>query len=999
MRPRRISLRGLRSYREPVQIDFSDIGLMAIVGDTGAGKSSILEAITYGLYNGTTWSQRDVRMLISDGCQTMSVELEFQAEGRLYRVMRSTSRTAYPPPVHRLICLSDSQIAPLDREDLVNREIERLIGMDYKGFLAAVILPQGRFQTLLMAAAAERTRILKGIFRLDDIDRAREIADALAAEARPLLAARYKDRSRFREKPTEAAERAEHSANQEVTVEAQLRDLRSDIKAHEGEVDAVSARGLVLGEKLAAVKRSPRGSGDLLRGLLPVASDIRGRQAETASAKDKLVARESQLEGSLAAANEAGEGMQQLRTAFSAIDKVEAGLQTVAQRRVDLKRESDSITSETGGLAELQKALSVLVGEAQAANTDQQLGEVAYQAAETDLRTATSMLGQVRTQALELASLRNAINECLDGLAKRRSEELPFAVEKAKGVVDQLRLAREHLEYVVKAGAVSRAAEGLQPGQPCPVCAQRLPHGFTPPHPPDDRKARQAVSGAEKADRIASEAVVRITSEITVEEAATQTEQSRAGALDRKYQEALGRLLAVVPRIDLSKPDDILLRPLVDTFAASKLQLETAKDRSRQTNDAKVRAESQLRLKSDELERRNRELERAQRETETAERTALRDLGTILPPHRPDPDQPNSFASKKQELQAAIDALQGLVDELDSCRREIRGMDSSLETLRRRWQDEVEAARQKAVRNLDGLRSRVNDCLDLLSLEPVADVGEAELADLTDWAGKLELRAIEVVDRLNPEVEELQKKRAAEEKVVATLLQKFEYRTTAELDEAIIQAAARVVSSTNEAKAARAEIEPAAALDLIIQVGDALIGDLDELSRLLTDGQFIGHVIARRQRNLLVAASEILGSMTGSRYGFSADFQVVDRVSNQPRPTRTLSGGESFLASLALALGLVEMAARAGGKLDALFLDEGFGSLDLNSLDQAMGALQRRATSGQLVAVVSHLRAVAEQIETVLRVTKTPRGSELAFVKGSERREFVEEEVQAGLLS
>jgi exonuclease SbcC len=141
-----------------------------------------------------------------------------------------------------------------------------------------------------------------------------------------------------------------------------------------------------------------------------------------------------------------------------------------------------------------------------------------------------------------------------------------------------------------------------------------------------------------------------------------------------------------------------------------------------------------------------------------------------------------------------------------------------------------------------------------------------------------------------------------------------------------------------------------------------------------------------------------MSSMTGRRYGFSADFRVVDRVSGQPRPTRTLSGGESFLASLALALGLVEMAARAGGKLDALFLDEGFGSLDANSLDEAMSALERHASSGQLVAVVSHIRAVAERIETVLGVTKTPLGSQVGFISGSERENYLEDGVEAGLL-
>jgi exonuclease SbcC len=139
--------------------------------------------------------------------------------------------------------------------------------------------------------------------------------------------------------------------------------------------------------------------------------------------------------------------------------------------------------------------------------------------------------------------------------------------------------------------------------------------------------------------------------------------------------------------------------------------------------------------------------------------------------------------------------------------------------------------------------------------------------------------------------------------------------------------------------------------------------------------------------------------MTGKRYGFAEDFKIIDRISGQPRGAKTLSGGESFLASLALALGLVELAARSGGRLEALFLDEGFGSLDADALQEALGELERRADAGRLVAVISHVRAVAEQIETVLRVNYRPEGSEVLRVTGAEREAFVAEEVEQGLLA
>ncbi|MGH8908920.1 MAG: SbcC/MukB-like Walker B domain-containing protein [Egibacteraceae bacterium] len=102
-----------------------------------------------------------------------------------------------------------------------------------------------------------------------------------------------------------------------------------------------------------------------------------------------------------------------------------------------------------------------------------------------------------------------------------------------------------------------------------------------------------------------------------------------------------------------------------------------------------------------------------------------------------------------------------------------------------------------------------------------------------------------------------------------------------------------------------------------------------------------------------------------------------------------MSGGEKFVASLALALGMVELMARSGGRLESLFLDEGFGALDRANLDQAVEALAGVASQGRMVAVTSHIRAVAEQIDHVLAVTRHPTGSRTAWLTPSQRRDAV----------
>jgi exonuclease SbcC len=209
-------------------------------------------------------------------------------------------------------------------------------------------------------------------------------------------------------------------------------------------------------------------------------------------------------------------------------------------------------------------------------------------------------------------------------------------------------------------------------------------------------------------------------------------------------------------------------------------------------------------------------------------------------------------------------------------------------------------------------------------------------------------------------------------------------------DEAALEERSKTVGVTLQRKSedlanARAQIALARELDRRIGGGRPLVEALRELARLLTDGKFIGHVVDRKQQSLLIVASKLLGEMTKNRYGFSQEFQVVDRLTGEPRSVMTLSGGETFLASLALALGLVELAGREGGRLDALFLDEGFGALDANALSEALEALQNQAAKGRLVAVISHLFAVAEGIDRILKVDATAAGSRAHWLTDTER--------------
>ena len=184
-----------------------------------------------------------------------------------------------------------------------------------------------------------------------------------------------------------------------------------------------------------------------------------------------------------------------------------------------------------------------------------------------------------------------------------------------------------------------------------------------------------------------------------------------------------------------------------------------------------------------------------------------------------------------------------------------------------------------------------------------------------------------------------------------------------------------------------------------IRLSDSLLISLDELARLLSDSKFIAYVVARKQQALLAVASEVLGSMTGGRYGFSQAFDIVDRLTGLPRSVKTLSGGETFLASLALALALVESPVAEEVVSTPSSWTRASAPLDANALAEALEAFGHQAETGRLVAVISHLRSVAENIDRVLAVTLVAEGSRAHWLGSDERGQLVSEDIESGLLS
>jgi DNA repair protein SbcC/Rad50 len=1002
VRPLELRLKGLRSWSSERTVDFSDLGLFAIVGETGAGKSSLLEAIVYALYNASTFSARDVRALIADGQQTMSVSLEFEADGERWRVTRSTSRGSYPPSTHKLNCLSDSDEPPLESESSVKQRIEALVGLDYKGFTSAVLLPQGRLQTLLIATEGERSSILKGIFRLDELDRVRESADSLRRSLELPLEELSNARAALLPEP--AATAAEQAATLEhvSAILVQMRDLRKHYEAAAEQVTERTATAEQAAKQAAQLRRQ--------QGVVPGLDDALAAEAELTAQAEPLAdertrqtAARDEARATLTAAAQDGEGLDQLaeacprlRDAAEQLPQRQLTAERIATERQDLATHEEELNTEVEAIGAARQKLK-------GQTADRAALAAAADLAERDHEAAASALVVARQRGEALAAREGAL-----GLAEQAERAQQRAAAEAGDVESaasqQLTRARERFEELRRKDSAAAAATGLGSGDACPVCSRELPDRFSPPVAPDLEAAHAELHQAEESHQDAARAAAGASASATAAESRVRSEREALGEAERELKASettLATTRLVAP--NLATPDEQLLAPLLEAARAGRQAVSQA------DADAAA-AQAELAARTRELEKAresqiqiDERLQREQRESEAAIARHREALSALPARFRPGGERPEDLAVARDTALARLNELRDLRDRQDAAASALEQAEAATRELAREREARVLEPRRQAAGEVAALR------VLLESLEPpiaIADppAEQAALSEHAVWISRSVAAADVAASQLEARQRELITEAASAQEQGQALLADADpldpehcINDAASLREALEDWGARERAAEALREQAESQVEQAKLLDERSETLGRLRRACDEVARLLADGKFIRWMVERRQHALLEVASDRFREISSDRYGFAQDFQVVDRRTGAPRSAKTLSGGETFQASLALGLGMIELAARSGGRIDSFYLDEGFGSLDPNALDDALSALEQRAQSGQLIGVISHVAAVADRLETVLRVSAGPDGSRIERLDPAQRAEMLEAELaQAG---
>ena len=1013
MRPILLRIEGLLSFRAPIEIDFEGRDHVAIIGDTGAGKSSILEAITYAFYGKPTFTGHGNQELMNDASTQLRVVLRFLVGGEIWEVTRTLRRsgdgnvTAARASLQRLD--EDEEIVEqLEQVRAVNTRVTGLIGLDSDAFLRTVVLPQGRFGRLLVEdEPRERAAILRQVWQTEELEQAGRQVHRLLTELGPLEGRIEQElMGRPENAPAHLRELEARQQQAETTAAAAERTLDATRSA-KARLDESEERAKVVHESETALEDHHLAAHlSTSERLATTAAEIAEEREKLSATRDRLVAEQAQIpqdDDGLSVAEVAG-----TRSELARLDERLGEVESLTGR-LGLERADADAKDQAAEDAEIEAARvqeDLRARETERTNLSQ--------TADRDIRrlSQAEALIELLRGAADAVAVAESQHSVIDSKRKELMQALLTATQASATAEETASAAGARLDQVRRENAAASAAHSLGPGDLCPVCKLPLSDDW---QPPPTRALDDAQSAAHQSNEAAQSATREVTSlDTRLEESLIQS----TGAEARTRGAAEGRdtaaaVLAAHLGIDASEcvpPDDSLLDPLrVDATlsAAALTEFETDTDsllqassdaaaasqvaRTNATNAAEIAART-MQDAADRLDLLRSDWAALPAVTRPAITLPVTPTGSLTVDRSP-------IAEALATLEARAAVLRARAEQRDALQVALEEVDGRIADLDARSQREVTDELSILTKVLDGHRDRLGAIVARLSLDleaPPSVVG-ADAASVERITASL----AEHDASLRAELQTEQQHLAAVRAETATDLQALAAQLGSSApDPAGVLDAAEVAfqQALLEARTARSEasdfatiVEPLTSLAELWHEFTAKISALRDIAAALNDGAFPKWLTLRRSRSLLVHASRLLTEMSAGRYAFVdpkddiADWRILANDSGQARSPASLSGGEQFVASLALALGMVEMMGRSGGRLESLFLDEGFGALDRTNLDAALVALAQVSATGRLVVVISHIRAVAEQLEHVLAVTRTATGTEARWLTLEER--------------
>lgn len=919
MRPLKLKISAFGPYSGTTEFDFTKLGkggLYLITGDTGAGKTTIFDAITYALYGEPSGKNREVSMLRSkyaDESTPTEVELVFGYRDKEYIVKRNPE---YEREAKRgggttkqlanaEIIYPDGKVVSKIKD--VDNAVKEIIGIDRNQFCQIAMIAQGDFLKLLLAPTKDRMEIFRHIFKTELF---RDLQDRLKRESGKLSdecevikrsISQYIGGIVCDEDNTDYIEVGK-AKNGDMTIEDTIALLEKLIGDDENLEKELEKNKVGIQKELDDVKASVNKAKDILKAKedfekneaeLKIADENHKLLSEKLEAEKLKQPEVKKLNEQVASIKASLPDYDELHEKQAAFDKnkafIESSQETIASMEAMIKTNEDAIIALGEECKGLDKAGEIKI---QLGNEKTTLSENADKL--KNLKGSIASLEQSQTEyarSIEIYKEKQTIAEKFDSEYKQQN--------------------RVYLD--AQAGIL---ADTLKDNEPCPVCGSTTHPSIAikPENAPTKEQLEVLQSKLDEANNNANNA--------------RTNSSSLKGAFDEKLESVLGEVSVLLGDATIEEAKPIIENKLLD-IEATMTEVGRKITEEQKKIERKETIEKLLPQKKDELEASKKKL------TEISDEVKSKTV------------ENDSLGKRIDELKVKLTFETKVVAE------------NEIKTLSQKA-DQIASDFEQANKNINECNEKIAS-LKAAKEEIAKRLGEDTDIDLEKANEKLSL--LENEQRiLEGKAKNIHSRINANQSALDNIKEKSGDLIVTEKKYAWVKA---LSNTANGQLSGKEKIM----LETYIQMNyfDRIIARANTRLMIMTDGQYD---LIRRKEAL-------------SKSGQSGlDLDVIDHYNGTHRSVKTLSGGESFKASLALALGLAdEIQSSAGGiKLDTMFIDEGFGSLDEESLAAAMKALSSLAEGDRLVGIISHVGELKQKIDRQIIVTKDKSGGSKAEI-------------------
>ena len=937
MRPLRLHMLGFGTFREETEINFADLELFALVGGTGSGKSTVIDAITFALFG------RIARLdagSVAPVINALSIEarivFEFEVSGTNYTAARIVRRKGPGATTTEARLESDGEVLAEGPKELSAR-VEHLLGLNFDRFNRVVVLPQGKFAAFLHDKPSARQQLMRQLLDLGIYERlgrrARSITTEAAAQLevlRPRL-----ETGRISDEAFAALEKDRDAVAAIKVALANLLAARNNSIAAQVEAARISHD---LGVLVMAVADL-----DIPAEVVKLGDELAQANAVQEAAAHDLGLAEEAVERAVLAF-EAGPDLGECRRLLKVHDEFAAATVSTETLAVTLEAAAESRDKSAARLVELEAHLTETddrVAEAEVAEK-KALAALADGPSRTDLDKAYVALEALEIVEVELEPAERAVDTAVEQVATT-AIKLQAAEEQASEAVAEVRRIEQQNHAHVLVGS-------LVQGSACPVCQQTV----------DEIPSLESVSELETA--IAAQA--KAEHQLEKARAATGKAERQQATHDAQLAEVKARLKAARKVASSVLPASELKAQMVEIDHLE----NAAKDATSKREEASV-ASRALRASDDLRIARTDGSDMASLHTRTEEQLkAAQDAATDLE------KQFDGKPSKPELTTMITDA-----EQRESCRVQ------AIAAAKLAAEANVAATQGGAtVRESDrALRQKFTSTwAAFVGIDPPEPEGASLLDDwkaFVGWAATQQAPLETELEKATQGSHVAAAQVAEDDKAIRKLTGELDGADELEIDELesfVVQLSAERGSAFTAAQTRRKELEEDVAQVKKLEESQQVHGILG--NRLLKSSGFEQWMMEEVIQALVGRASERLYELSNGQYSIESDemdFEVRDhRNGDELRDARTLSGGETFLASLALALALADslhaMAPAGTPPLESLFLDEGFGTLDAETLDVVAAAIEELGASGRMVGIITHITELAERMPVRFEVTK-----------------------------